>query len=156
MRKLAAVAVVLVVSLVAAPASAAPLSMGRDRSDNGIFFEYDQETHSFTQYGSGTGPIGTGFDRIEFMVHVGLSEAEAEEPLVAMVSLRLRGKKAVRFAGTFLVRVLDSSGQRVMTVKIPANVVLRPTTGKRRANLAKAFDIAPGWYSADAIFRPAA
>ena len=156
MRKLAAVAVLLVVSLVAAPAVAAPLAMGRDRSDNGIYFRYDAETRSLPEYGSATGPSDGRFDRVGFTLDVGLAPAEAPEPLVAMVSLRLRGKKAVRYNGTFVVRILDDTGARATTVKIPANLVLRPTTGKRRANLAKAFDIAPGWYSADAIFRPAA
>lgn len=156
MRKLAAVAVLLVVSLVAAPASAAPLAMGRDRSDNGIFFEYDAESHSLPEYGSATGPINGSFDRVGFILEVGMAPAEAPEPLVAMVSLRLRGQRAVRYNGTFVVRILDDTGERATSVKIPANVVLRPTTGKRRANLAKAFDVEPGWYSADAIFRPAA
>lgn len=154
MSKLAAVAVLLVMSLIAAPASAAPLPMERDRSDNGIYFRYDSETRSLPEYGSAT-VIDRRFDRIGFMVHVGLAPADATEPLVAIVSLRLRGKKAVRYSGTFVVRILTESGERALNVKIPAQLVLRPVAGKRRANLTKPFDIAPGWYSADAIYRPA-
>ena len=155
MRKLAAVAVFVIVGLIAPAAHAAVLMMGRDRSDNGIYFVYDSETRSIPEYGSATGPIDGRFDRVSFMVGVGTTPPEETAPLAGIISLRLRGKKAVRYEGTFVIRVSDEAGARAATVKIPVARTLRPQPGKRRATLTKTFTVPDGFHTADAVFRPA-
>lgn len=154
MSKLAAVAVFVIVGLIAAPASAAPLVMGRDRSDNGIYFVYDPETRSIPEYGSATGPSDNSFDRVSFTVAVGTTPVEEPDPLVGIISLRLKGKRAVRYEGTFVVRITDSNEERALNVKIPVARTLRPKPGKRRATLTKTFSVPGGFYTADAVFRP--
>lgn len=138
-------------------ALAAPLAPVRDRSDNGIYFTYDSETHSLPEYGSATGPITAGErDRVDFQVGVGLAKEGAESPLTAIVSLKLRGAKAVRYTGSFSVsiRILESD-ERVLKVTIPVDLVLRPTSGKRRKTLTAPLDLPSGSYSARGFFERA-
>ena len=154
MRRTAAVAVLLVVGLLAPAVSAAPLTRGPERSDNGIYFRYEEQSRSLPEYGSAT-TIENRFDRVKFTLQVGLAPEEEPDPLVGIVSLRLNGDKPVHYEGSFVIRMRNRAGQRVMNLDLPVDLVLRPRPGKRRANLTKPFDIPAGWYSANAVFRPA-
>ena len=145
---------VLTIAMVSS-AWAAPLAPLRDRSDNGIFFEYNADTHEMPTSGSATYPMTAG-DRVDFTLAAALAPEGSESPLTAVISLRLRRAKAVRYRGTITVRVRDLfTDEHVMDVPIPVDLVLRPEPGKRRATLSAPFDLPSGSYEARAIYRAA-
>lgn len=153
--EIAFLSTVLTISMVSS-AWAAPLAPARDRSDNGIFFEYNADTHEMPSSGSATYPI-TADDRVDFMLAVALAPEGSESPLTAVVSLRLKRAKAVRYRGTITVRIRDLfTDEHVADVPIPVDLVLRPEAGKRRATLAAPFSLPSGSYEARAIYRSAA
>ena len=141
--------------IMASSAWAAPLAPAKDRSDNGIFFEYNADTHEMPTSGSATYPM-TADDRVDFMLAAALAPEGSEAPLTAVVSLRLKRDKAVRYRGTITVRIRDLfTDEHVASVPIPVDLVLRPEAGKRRATLSAPFDLPSGSYEARAIYRAA-
>ncbi len=147
-----AVAVLLAVGVVAGTASAAPLTMERDRTDNTYYFEYDPAT----------GEIGTESsslmlkrrDRVAFFVYIREAAPAEGERLKANVSLRLNGDRAVRYKGTFSL-VRDDAGALVLKEDLERRIVLRPRKGERRSRFSIPFDLDTYGlnYEAKAIFR---
>lgn len=145
---------VLTISMVSS-AWAAPLTPAKDRSDNGIYFTYDAETHEMPESGSAT--TLTARDRVDFMLSVALAPEGSEAPLTSVVSLKLKASQAVRYRGTITVRVRDLfTDEPVTNVAIPVDVVLRPQPGKRRASLSAPLDLPSGSYEARAVYRSTA
>lgn len=145
----------LLVLCLAAPASAAPLVMARDRSDNTYYFDYDADSGQILQESSALF-VERG-DPVSFLLYVREAgeSAPAGERLKARFSLSLNKKRVVRYEGTFTLVVKDAAGVVVVREQKVRRIVLRPLVGKRRAAFTIPFDLPISGvnYEAKALFR---
>lgn len=154
LRLAGATLVAVQVVALSAPASAAPTEVQRDRVDGGSYFSWDADTGTFPPDGDyGSAQTITRGDRVRFYADAQPVEgAPAGERLLGTLSLRLKGSKAVRYAGTFTftVRWGDEVFHRLTQ---EASFTLRPTAGKRKKALRFPFDLEDGTYAVDGRFR---
>jgi hypothetical protein len=142
----------LVLGSLPAPLSAAPYRMGGDRSDNTFYFTYDSQDGSMPLQTSST--VFKRRDRVRFYLYVRRRpSAEKGKRLAGVVRLRLLGKRPVRYAGNFKVKVKEADGPLVLQRSRRRRLTLRPRRGGRTARLVVRFDLESGDYEAFARFR---
>lgn len=156
-RLAGAVLVVLQAWGTAAPATAAPVAVGRDRVDGGTYFTWDAESGTFPEDGDyGSAVVVRKGDRVRFFADARpVERAPVGERLEGTLSLRLKGPKAVRYSGTFTF--VARWGDRVFhRATQEASFTLRPSTGKRKKVLRFPFDLSEsGTYAVTGKFRAA-
>ena len=142
----------LVASLLAAsPATARPLTVEEDVSDNVFSFTYDA-TDGDLERASSTRILRRN-DRVAFLLYVReRAGAELGARLTGRIELELLASRARRYRGTFSVQITDAVGEVVLTVTDRANVLLRPKKGQRTEVLRIRFDLPSGDYGATATF----
>lgn len=143
----------LVVALLAPPASAAPLQVARDRSDNTFYLTYEGASGRITA-ASSSGRFVRG-DAVSFLIYVSEAPEGAErgERLVARFSFELNRKRAVRYAGTFRFELRNDAGVAVHSGSVQRKLVLRPRSGQRKKGFSLPFDVPTGAYEAKAFFK---
>ena len=152
LRLLLASSIALLVVFVPVHASAAPLTVERDRTDNGYSFSYDATNGEITQAAS-----SIRFDRrdpVSFVIYVreNTKSEVVGERLRARLSLGLNGDRAVRYRGTFWFEITDVAGAIVYSDEVTRKIVLRPQPGARKAAMAFVFDLPSGSYNASGYF----
>jgi hypothetical protein len=135
---------------VAAPAQAAPITMDRDRADNSFYFSWDADLDEILEAYSAT-RLRRG-DRVRFYVYVRDPSNTEGDPLAGVLKLALRSRRAVRYEGTFILRIRDAGGQLVHVARRAAAFTMRPKDGFRRKRLAFQVDLPSGIYTARARF----
>lgn len=133
--------------------AAAPVDIRNDRSDNTLYFTYNENK----------GRIPTAFssrlirreDRVDFFAYVVERKGAVEgRRLKARLVLRLNRKRAVRYAGRFRFWVLDEQGATAFRRTKHVDLVLRQRPGRRKQVLRWIFDLDDsGNYTAFARFR---
>lgn len=153
MRKVALlVAGGLALGSLPAPVSAAPYRMAGDRSDNTFSFTYESKDASMPVQTSST--VFKRRDRVRFYLYVRRRPgAEKGRRLAGVVRLRLVGKRPVRYAGSFIVKVKESEGPLVLERTRRRRLTLWPRPGERTARFVVRFDLDSGEYEAFARFR---
>lgn len=148
---------VLVVGLlllaVTATATAAPLNVNSDRSDNTFYFTYESASGQITESSSSARFVRK--DPVSFLIYVteGPEGAEQGERLRARFAFELNKRRVVRYRGTFTLEVRDSLGAVVYTDEVQRKVVLRPERGERKKDFSLRFDLPTGSYEARALFK---
>ena len=142
-QALAAVLILAHTLAVAAPASAAPVQMTRDRVDGSSYFTWDAETGTFPPDGDyGSAIVVRRGDRVRFVADARLQKGgEVGERLVGLLSLRLKGQRPVRYRGTFVFKV-QWDGVVYHRAAQEASFTLRQTPERRRKVLRFPFDLA--------------
>lgn len=139
-------------ALLAPPASAAPLQMARDRSDNTFYFTYDASSGWITT-ASSSGRFVRG-DAVSFLIYIAEApKADRGERLVARFAFELNRKRAVRYAGTFSYELRNDLGVVVHSGSVQRKLVLRPRAGERKKSFSMRFDVPTGAYEAKAFFK---
>lgn len=138
--------------LAAMPVGASPKRVKRQRSDNTYTFVYDAENEEIVEEQS-SAELRRG-DHLQFFVYIReRPDGASGPPLVARLRLRLLGRRAMRFAGEFRVRVFRLPGGPAVRRSKPKNFVLRPKRGRRRRVVSIRFGVDSGAYEARAGFR---
>ncbi len=153
-RHAAALAVValLLAGLLPAPVHARPIRVRRDRTDNKLYFSYRSDTASIPLATSGR-RIQSG-DRVDFLATVATRPAApVGRRLLGKLTLRLTGRRGVRYRGRFAYVVKRAGGATVYRGTRRENILLRPRPGERRAVLRFRFDLTGGNYVALGRFR---
>ena len=143
----------LLVVALCATASAAPLNVRSDRSDNTFYFTYESTSGRITDSSSSARFVRK--DPVSFLLYVAEAPEEAQqgERLRAQFAFELNKRRVVRYRGTFTLEVRDSLGAVVYTDEIERKVVLRPTRGDRKKDFSVRFDLPTGSYEARALFK---
>ena len=143
----------LLVVALCATASAAPLDVRSDRSDNTFYFTYESASGRITDSSSSARFVRK--DPVSFLLYVAEAPAGAEqgERLRARFAFELNKRRVVRYRGTFTLEVRNSLGAIVYTDDIHRNVILRPARGDRKKDFSVRFDLPTGSYEARALFK---
>jgi hypothetical protein len=135
------------------PAAAAAITKRYDRSDNMFSFHYDSGNGQITSALSGR-RLTRNRDRVDFFTYVTEREGAAQgRRLRGRISLRLYGRRAVRYDGRFRLVVRDETGAVAFRDSRDVDFVLRPRRGRRTRVLRWAFDLPTGDYTAVGRFR---
>jgi hypothetical protein len=152
---LVASALALFVALAPSSATAAPLEVERDRTDNGFSFSYDATEGEIT-----TAASSIRFDRrdpVSFIIYVreNPNSDVVGERLRTRLSVGLSKDRAVRYRGTFWFEITDAAGTVVHRDEVARKIVLRPKPGARKASMGFVFDLPSGSYDATGYFERA-
>lgn len=142
-------------ALTPSPASAAPLEVERDRTDNGYSFTYDAATGEMPQAASSV--RFDSRDRVSFVIYVrdNTKSDVVGERLRTVLSLALKKDRVVRYRGTFWFEITDAAGSVVYRDEVARKIVLRPRPGSRKAWMGFVFDLPSGSYNAAGYFEAA-
>lgn len=145
--------IALLVVALSAVASAAPLNVRSDRTDNTFYFTYEAASGRITESSSSARFVRT--DPVTFLVYVSEDPQGAEEGgrLQARLAFELNRRRVVRYRGTFTLEVRDSLGTVVFSQSVRRRVVLRPTSGNRKRDFTINFEVPTGSYEARALFK---
>ena len=140
--------IVIVPSVLPAPAQAGPARVSSDRTDNEVAFTYDAASGEITSH---TTTTRGARDDVSFQVVVREAD-DAGSGLVGKLKLRLDGDRHTVYDGWFAFEITDPDGEVAFRRLRPATIHLRPRPGQRRAALPFRFDLPSGDYEARGSF----
>jgi len=130
-------------------ATAHPITVPEDRTENVTSFSYESATGNITS--ERTDRQNADQD-VTFTVAVRETE-DAGSGLLGRLRLRLNGDHRTIYNGWFTLKIRDAEGNVAFHKSKPANVQLYPKPGMRRASLVYRFDLPAGSYEAVGTFR---
>jgi hypothetical protein len=132
LRTAAPIALLVLLGVLAGPASAAPRAVQRDHSDNGFSLNYDAARHRIVDAASSV--FLRRDDRVRFLTGVRQVKVAGTRKLVGTITLTLQGGSKRLYEGDFKLKLTEAGGT-VVTKTVHRRVLLRPAAGQRTAAL---------------------